>query len=176
MKIGYAGLTWCGLRRIYGQVSSVRGVIPEVGTMLKNEELDQWFQTMALPECGRQLIRNIRNSPPARRVHTGPKNRSGHYASLKIRITIQYEKGHYELAFIRLWEHSNEVIEYWDQPITIKIFYVRKDGKNHAVFYTPDFFVIWENRAGFVECKTEARIATLAEAQPGRYRRGDDGR
>jgi putative transposase len=144
--------------------------------MLSDNDLDQWSQSLGLQERSRQLIRNIRNSSPARTVRSGPKNRSGDYASHKMGLTIQYESGHYELAFIRMWERDKEVLEYWDQPLTIKIFYVRKDGKNHAVFYTPDYFVIWNSKAGFVEVKTESALAELAKDQPGRYVRGEDGR
>ena len=144
--------------------------------MLKSEELEKRFQTLALPEQGRNLIRNIRNSPPARSVRSGPKNRSGDYSSRKMGLTIQYESGHYELAFVKMWERDEDVLEYWDQPLTIKIFYVRKDGRNHAVFYTPDFFLFCKSKAGFVEVKTEADLAELAKEQPGRYVRGKDGR
>jgi transposase InsO family protein len=80
------------------------------------------------------------------------------------------------MAFIKLWERDKEVLEYWDQPIKIKIFYVLKNGKNHATTHTPDFLVIWESKAGFVEVKTEAKLAELAIDQPGRYVRGEDGR
>lgn len=144
--------------------------------MLSDNELDQWSQSLGLPERARLLIKNIRNSSPARAVRSGPKNWSGYYASRKMGLTIQYESGHYELAFIKMWERDEDILEFWDQPLAIKIFYVRKDGKNHAVFYTPDFFVIWQSNAGFVEVKTEAALAELAEEQPGRYVRGEDGR
>src|ERR1044071_9869295 len=143
---------------------------------LTDDKLSELFESFSLPESGRQIIDRIRTSPPARATRSGPMNRSGHFASRKMGFTIQYESGHYELAFIKIWERDKEVLEYWDQPLTIKIFYARKDGKNHAVFYTPDFFVIWKAKIGFVEVKTETALATLAVGQPSRYVRGEDGR
>lgn len=144
--------------------------------MLDNKELEQLVESIGLPERGRQFVRRILSSNPARAVRSGPKNRSGHYASKKMGFTVQYESGHYELALIRGWEHSDDVRGYWDQPITIKLNYVRKDGKNHAVFHTPDFFVIWGTKMGFVECKTDEKMVELAKDQPNRYCREEDGR
>ena len=144
--------------------------------ILTDDKLRVLLEAFNLPEPGRQIVNRIRNSPPARATRGGPMHQSGHFASRKMGLTIQYESRHYELAFIRMWERDKEVLEYWDQPLTIKIFYVRKDGKNHAVFYTPDFFVIWKSKIGLVEIKTEAALADLAKDQPSRYVRGDDGR
>jgi putative transposase len=144
--------------------------------ILTDKKLSVLLEAFNLPESGRQIVNRIRNSSPARATRGGPMHQSGHFASRKMRLTIQYESRHYESAFIRMWERDKEVLEYWDQPLSIKIFYVRKDGKNHAVFYTPDFFVIWKSKIGFVEIKTEAALAELAKDQPSRYARGEDGR
>ncbi len=144
--------------------------------ILTDDNLKVLLDSFNLPSSGRQIVDRIRTSPPARATRGGPMHQSGHFASRKMGLTIQYESRHYESAFIRMWERDKEVLEYWDQPLTIKIFYARKDGKNHAVFYTPDFFVIWKSKIGFVEIKPEATLAKLAKDQPSRYVRGEDGR
>ncbi len=144
--------------------------------MLNGKELEDVIESLNLPEKGRQMIDRIMTSEPARAVRTGPRNRSGDYSSQKMGFTVQYESGHYELALIRTWEHNDDVIGFWDQPITLKIPCVRKDGKNHAILYTPDFFVIWKTIAGYVECRTEKKMSELAKEQPNRYCRGEDGR
>lgn len=144
--------------------------------ILTDDKVRVLLEAFNLPESGRQIVNRIRTSPPARATRGGPMNQNGHFSSRKMGLTIQHESRHYESAFVRIWERDDEVLEFWDQPVTIKIFYVRKDGKNHAVFYTPDFFLICKSKIGFVEVKPEAVLAELAKDQPGRYVRGEDGR
>lgn len=76
--------------------------------------------------------------------------------------TIQFESHKNELAFITQMEYDSEIIEYWDQPSPIKISYKNKAGKQHARFYTPDFLVIKNNSAGWVECKTQKELEELS--------------
>jgi transposase InsO family protein len=82
--------------------------------------------------------------------------------------TIQFESHRNELAFILSLEFDPEVIEYWDQPPTLKLRYLSKSNKPHAVYYTPDFFVIKSTGAGWVECKTENDLLKLSE-NPNRF-------
>lgn len=111
-----------------------------------------------------------------RATRGGPKNNCGFYASKKMGLTIQFESSNYELAFIKMWERDKELLEYYDQCIQIKVTYLLKNGRNHAVFHTPDFLCIWKSKIGFVEVKTEDKMAELAKEQPGRYVKGEDGR
>ena len=63
-----------------------------------NEELFAWFQSVRLPESGREVVHQIRSSDPARRVGGGRRNVSGRYPSKKMGITIQFESHRVELA------------------------------------------------------------------------------
>ncbi len=143
---------------------------------LTDEQLHDLFESLAIPDSGRRIVEHIRTSPPVRATRGGPKNNCGYYSSGKMGLTIQFESSNYELAFIKGWEREVELLEYYDQCIQIKVTYLLKNGRNHAVFHTPDFLCIRNSKIGFVEVKTEAKMAELAEEQPRRYVKGEDGR
>lgn len=84
-------------------------------------------------------------------------------------VTIQFESHKVELPFIYQLEYDDNVLEFYDQPPPIKMRYESNDGKNLGFFYTPDFFVIKANSAGWVECKTENKLQQLAEKNSHRY-------
>jgi putative transposase len=90
--------------------------------------------------------------------------------------TIQFESHRNELAAILEFEHSPTIREYYDQPPAIKLNCRSKSGKALGVMHTPDFFVIEDEGAGWIECKTEEDLIRLAEGQPTRNERGDGGR
>lgn len=104
----------------------------------------------------------------------GKKNVSGRYPSRKMRLTIQFESHKVELPFIYKLEHDEDVLEFYDQPPPFKLSYQSKSGRNLGFYYTPDFFVIQSNCAGWVECKTEDNLQNLAEKSPNRYCLGGD--
>jgi hypothetical protein len=89
--------------------------------------------------------------------------------------TIQFESHKVELPFIYSLEHSDEVLEFYDQPPAFKINYQSLSGRRLGFFYTPDFFIIRKNSALWCECKTEKELQKLAVKQPERYVRGEDG-
>jgi transposase InsO family protein len=70
--------------------------------------------------------------------------------------------------------HQEDVLEFWDQPMTFKMEYKNKNNRNVSPMHTPDFFVIRKTHAEFVECKTEEELIRLANAQPHRYLFGKD--
>jgi putative transposase len=72
-------------------------------------------------------------------------------------------------------EHDPEVLEFYDQPIQIKLDYEGAAGKRLGVLHTPDFFVIRKTAAGWEEWKTEEELLRLAERSPNRYRAAEDG-
>src|SRR5271166_3193518 len=141
--------------------------------MLSNEELFAWFQSVRLPESGREVVHQIRSSDPARRVGGGRRNVSGRYPSKKMGITIQFESHRVELARIYELEHDPDVLEYWDQPPSFKLEYKSARGKRVVVFHTPDYFVIRTDGAGWEECKTEEELARWVQKSPNRYCGGD---
>ena len=144
------------------------------GKMLTDYEFEKWCSDQNLSELSKKTIQAIRTSEPARRVGGGRKNVSGFYPSKKNKKTIQFESHKVELPLIYELEHDDEVLEFYDQPPAFKINYQSSSGRNLGFFYTPDFFVIRKNSAGWVECKTETELQKLAVKQPHRYIRGEN--
>ncbi|MGC2236557.1 MAG: TnsA endonuclease N-terminal domain-containing protein [Pyrinomonadaceae bacterium] len=140
-----------------------------------NEYFLVWCHKNSLPEATIELITHIRNSPPARRVKAGYKNVSGFFSSKKMGLTIQFESHKNELARIYNLEENKEVIEYYDQPNQIYFNYDSINGKRIGVNHIPDFFVIYEDSAGWEECKTEEDLLKLEEQNPNRYCRDSEG-
>ncbi len=113
--------------------------------MLTDYEFGKWCIDQNLPELTVKTIQAIRQSEPARRVGGGRKNVSGFYPSKKNKKTIQFESHKVELPFIYELEHSDEVLEFYDQPPAFKIKYQSLLGRQLGFFYTPDFFIIRKN-------------------------------
>ena len=143
--------------------------------MLSPEALEAWCNGIGVPSHSRALIDRIRASDPARRVGGGRSNVSGRYPSRKMGVTIQFESHRVELAGIYEMEHDAEVLEFYDQPIQIKLDYEAAGGKRLGVLHTPDFFVIRRTAAGWEEWKTEEELLRLAERSPKRYRAAEGG-
>lgn len=140
--------------------------------MMSPEEFDQWAKRLDLTEEAVKEIQRIRNSPPSRRVGGGKYNVSGRYSSQKMGVTIQFESHKVELPAIYMMEFDDNVLEYYDQPPSLKVtYYHSKHGKDKKMgyLYTPDFFVIEKNRAYWVEWKTEEQLINLSQEKPNRY-------
>jgi len=138
-------------------------------------EFDLWCHELEISEQTKAFIEHIRSSNPVRRVTSNSSNVSGRYPSRKMGVTIQFESHRVELPMIFEWEQNGNVLEYYDQPTRIKLNYKSSKGKNVGALYTPDFFVIHSDSAGFVECKTEEELVQLSTKQPNRYVRSEDG-
>ena len=143
--------------------------------MLSEERFEVWCLQHHLSEQARAIVGRIRSSPPSRLVRGAAGNVSGRYPSQKMGCTIQFESHRGELAFIYQLEHDPAVFEFFDQPESIKLVYPGKTGKPVSLFHTPDFFVIGEDGAGWVECKMEEHLLHLAGPMPHRYVRNGDG-
>ncbi len=144
--------------------------------MLTPSEFHQWCQKLQLPAATCDLIARIRFSPPARRVQGRFGNVSGLYPSQKMGVTIQFESQSVELGALYLMDHDESVLEFYDQPHTFKLKYLNKTGKRmQGHFYTPDFLVLRTSGVAFEEWKTEDELHKLAEKQPYRYQRREDG-
>ena len=144
--------------------------------MLSPEAFAAWCERTEVSVQARSLIDRIRSSSPARRVGGGRSNVSGRYPSRKMGVTIQFESHRVELAGIYEMEHDPDVLEFFDQPITIKLDYESLGGRRVGVMHTPDFFVIRTRNAGWEEWKSEDELLRLAERRPNRYVLGEDGR
>lgn len=143
--------------------------------MLTPVAFDQWCNRLALKPATRAFIERIRSSEPARRVHSSVGNVSGRYSSRKMCRTIQFESHKVELPAVYEMEHDPDVLEYYDQPCTIRLTYVSLSGRNTVVDHTPDYFVIRSNEAGFEEWKTQEQLEILSSKMPNRYIKGPDG-
>jgi putative transposase len=133
---------------------------------------DDWYDKNKISEATKKTIEHIRTSPPSRRVQGGYSNVSGSYPSRKMGLSIQFESHSLELAYIYELEHDDDVLEYYDQPPAFKLAF-ENNGRNIGFMYTPDFFVIRKNSAGWVECKKERQLEVLAEKTPARYMKDD---
>jgi len=137
--------------------------------MLSDQEFDRWCQENNIFNLARQAIEKIRSSPPSRLVSGRRSNVCGRYPSIKMGVTIQYESHRVELPKINLLERESNVLEYYDQPPSIKLTYDGKKGKKLGHLHTPDFFVIRLESSGWIECKTENELKKLEQKNPNRY-------
>lgn len=137
--------------------------------MLTDQELDRWCQENDITDLARPAIKKIRSSPASRHVSARSGNVCGRYPSRKMGVTIQYESHRVELPQIMLLERESNVLEYYDQPPSIKLIYEGNNGKKLGHLHTPDFFVIESEGAGWIECKTEKELKKLEQKNPNRY-------
>lgn len=144
--------------------------------MFDGLQIDLLIGQLNIPESGRQLVRRIRTSDPARRVGGGRSNVCVRYPSRKMGFVVQAESHTVELALVYELEHDPEILEYYDQPEHLTLRYSGKNGRNLGVSHTPDFLVVRRDRIEFVECKTEEDLIVLSERMPNRYKKDEDGR
>lgn len=144
--------------------------------MLKPFLIQSLFETLGINEAGRKLIEKIRMSDPARRVGGGRSNVCVRYPSRKMGFIVQAESHTVELALVYELEHDPEVLEYYDQPTSLKINFKGNGNRNLGFFYTPDFLVIGSDSIRFVECKREEELEKLTAKNPNRYRKNEEGR
>ncbi|MEM7592655.1 MAG: Tn7 transposase TnsA N-terminal domain-containing protein [Cyanobacteria bacterium P01_A01_bin.83] len=143
--------------------------------MLTDQEFDRLCQKNHIGDSARQEIEKIRSSPPSRHVSARSGNVCGRYPSGKMGQTIQYESHRVELSLIMLLERDSNILEHYDQPLSIKFIYEGKNGKRLGHLHTPDFFVIKSDSAGWIECKTEQELEKLSKKNPNRYYKDESG-
>jgi hypothetical protein len=121
---------------------------------LSKEGFEQWCRRLGLIDQAKGVITPIRTLPPARHVQSSAGNVSGTYPSLKMECAIQFESHKDELPFVYLTDHDPHILEFYDQPAgEIKLKYRNQDDtRNVTAKHTPDFFVLREESAGWVEC------------------------
>lgn len=146
--------------------------------MLGSGGYSRWHRRLGLDTRAVELLDGIRAAPPSRRVSSGRGehfNASARFPSIKMQVILQAESRTLELAFLHQADHDLGILEVWDQPPGITLHYVSRGGRPLVVAHTPDFFVLWQDHAGWVECKPLNRLATLAQTQPNRYRQNAAG-
>jgi len=143
--------------------------------MMTPAAFQQWCRALALPPATCDLLATIRASQPVRRVTSRANNMSGTYPSDKMGVTVQFESHKVELWAILVMERDPEVLEFYDQPHTFTLRYLRKSGKQiQSHSYTPDFLVLRRNAVAFEEWKTEDELQRLAAHSPFRYQQGGE--
>ncbi|MGE7763823.1 TnsA endonuclease N-terminal domain-containing protein [Peribacillus sp. NPDC096540] len=143
--------------------------------MLNEIEFLSWCEKNNISNINRDYINNsIRFQQPVRSVGTGNRSLSGKYPSKKMGKTIQWESGKVEGPAILIMEHDEKVLEFYDQPNKINLRYT-KDGRTRGTLYTPDFFVIRTNSAGWEEWKDEKELEEIAKKQPWKYVKDSEG-
>lgn len=138
--------------------------------MLTETEFAAWCKRLSLGPEAFELIRRIRSSPPARRVQQNTMSVPGAYPSRKNGVKIQFESHRVEFPLVYKLEHDPDVLEYYCQPCTIPLEYVSANGRMLRHLHTPDYFVIRQMSAGWVEAKSKDTLPQLAQDQPNRWR------
>jgi putative transposase len=135
--------------------------------MLNEEKLAVFCDHHKLSPLARQIVNQVRNSPPTRRVKSGAHNVASRFASRKMGMTIQAESHKNELPAVVGWEHDPKTFEFYDQPPKIKLSYLGQNEKRITYLRTPDYFLLQDEFVGWVECKTEEWLqARAAEKSP----------
>ena len=143
--------------------------------MLNEADFLGWCRRLALTGKTEATIAEVRSRNPTRRVGGGRKNVSGRDPSRKMGLTIQFESHRVELPFVYEMEHDSSVLEYYDQPPSIPLAYRAANGRRLSVMHTPDYFVLRQDSAGWVECKSSEDLGKLAISTPNRYLRDGNG-
>jgi len=145
--------------------------------MLTPDHYAAWVRRLRLSSEAERVVTSVRTGSPVRQVTSRIGNVSGTYSSRKMDgRRIQFESHQGELWTIYLLEHDPEVLEYFDQPNRIKLTYTSAKGRQTSPWHTPDFFVLRERDAGWVECKPEQTLFRLSEQMPYRYQRDGQGK
>nr|WP_031539865.1 TnsA endonuclease N-terminal domain-containing protein [Bacillus sp. MB2021] len=129
--------------------------------MMNSNEFHEWSKELNLSEEAIEQIKIIRLSDPSRLVGGGARNVPGEFTSKKMGVTIQFESSKVELAAIYMMEFDDNVLEFYDQPPSIKL--------NKVGWKTPDFFVIEKDRAYWIEWKTEDELIKLSQKKNAKY-------
>lgn len=146
--------------------------------MLTPVAYNSWRGWLGLDTQAKEVIDRIRAAPPSRRVSSGSGDRnnvSSRFPSIKMEVVLQAESRTLELAFLRQADHDDKILEVWDQPPKIQLHYPSRGGRPTVADHTPDFFVLWQDRAGWIECKPLEKLVALSQSQPHRYRQNDAG-
>lgn len=144
--------------------------------MLSTEQLQTYALRNRLSPAAQKVIARIRLEDPSRRVGGGTHNVTCRFASAKMGQVIQAESHKGELAAVYIWEHDPQTHEFYDQPPKIKVSYRNATGKLVTHMVTPDYFVLSEGWAGWVECKSEEKLQETLASGSEIFLLGEDGK
>ena len=92
--------------------------------------LHAYFRRLGLQPEAQELLTRIRSSPPSRTPTSRAGNMPVWYPSTKMQCIIKAESAKVEFAFLLEAEHSDDVLEFFDQPPPIPLEY--RDRRNHV--------------------------------------------
>lgn len=143
--------------------------------MLSEREFDDYCRRVGLSGSSRDYVERVRSSEPSRMVGTRAKaNVISYIPSKKMGWTISTESRMPERAFALLCEHDQRVVEFWDQPESVKITIRDKRGRPRNLWYTPDFMVLTPDGVRIVEVKDLNTAKDLVRDNPANWRMGKD--
>ena len=144
--------------------------------MFDDEALEDYLSGYGVTEEGKIYIRRVRQSEPARSVGSGARNVTTRFASRKMGRVIQAESHRCELPAVWQWEHDAKTFEFWDQPESVSVPIVRRDGRSSHSTYTPDYLLLQDGYVGWVECKYRAWLERQAAEGNVNYSCDSEGR
>src|SRR5260370_26831930 len=132
-----------------------------------------YFRQLKLSKETKELLTDIRTSPPSRTPGARRGNMPIWYPSKKMQCIIKAESHKVEFAFLLQAEHSDDVLEIWDQPPAIQLEYKDKRNCIQRPMHTADYFVFGTKGCGWIECKPKQELMKEAESRPNRYVLGE---
>lgn len=142
---------------------------------LSQAEAQKLYAHLNLSAQAIGYIEGVRSTEPARKVASADfHNVIYRYASRKMGCTIATESAQ-EHTFAALQEFDPDVLEYWDQPTSVPLQYVAKDGRSRRVSYTPDFLVLRKNTVEVMQVKPADVCKELVQERPGRWQQTESG-
>lgn len=125
-------------------------------------EFDKYCEHHAIGESTRAFLERVRNGDPARRTGKGYKNVACRFASKKMGFVIQAESEGPEFSFVMTLEFDSDALEFYDQPETLQVQAVDRNGKRITKPYTPDYLVLSQTEGPILyECKEDEQVETF---------------
>lgn len=144
--------------------------------MLDKERLTSIFDDLGTPDTGRKIVREARINAPVREVKSNGSNVNTILASRKMGCGIATESRHLEFAAAFQHEHDPYVLEFYPQPCTLRLELFNEAADDfRSIHHTPDFLVLRGNSITLEEWKPDEALTRLAQKQPYRYQRDEDG-
>jgi putative transposase len=130
--------------------------------MFDDLELESYLKSLDIPESGKSYIREVRSSEPARAVgEDGYSNCSYSVYSEKMGWTIQAESTTGERAGTSEYEMDDDVIEYWDQIVKVRLRGPGSTGRLCSWEMTPDYLVLRKSGVFVEEHKADEVIQNM---------------
>jgi putative transposase len=140
-----------------------------MATPLDGTAFYSYARRLHLSQATQDLLVQIRSSPPSRTPRARRGNMPVWYPSKKMHCIIKAESSKVEFPFLLAAEHDDNVVEFWDQPPSIRLEYRDARGHRQRPLHTADYFVFRYHECGWVECKPAQELIQQAERRPNRY-------